>query len=681
MPKLPIFRPGRTWTAIVLDSLLVFLLTAALIKPLFKVKYEDRWASIESTFIADARFLNQHWPHPLWQPLWYGGTRFDYVYPPALRYGTALLAKFPMLPVRAYHLYTAWFYCLGIVAVYLFVRLVRRSRGEAWLSAAAAALVSPSFLFMKNLRDDAWLLVPQRLGVLVRYGEGPHITAVALLPLALAAAWLAIEKRRPAALALAALFSALVVSHNFYGATALALLFPILVWSLWITRQEGGVWLRAAAVVGLSYGLVAFWFTPSYCWITMENLKVVAHEGNAWSIWVALGAVAAFLLLTRRWAKGKPEAAYAVFVWGAFAFLALNTLGDYWLEFRVIGESRRLVPELDLAMILLAALGLGKLWRGEIPSAPRWLTTRSWVPRAAAVVLAVAALSTAGRFVGNAWRIYAPDADYTRRIEYRLSDWMARNHPDYRTMTTGSVRFWYDTWHDLAQVSGGSEQGMLNPLGHRGQWQIRMGEDPQQSIVWLQALGADAIMVHDKNSQEWYKDIKHPKKFAGVLPVLYDSGEGDVIYRIPRKPGLARVVDRARVKALPPIGGATEAADLQAYVAAVENGPDVPAPSAWEGTDAVRIHAALKEGQGVSVMVSYDPYWRAYAAGKRLHIDKDVMGFLLIDAPPGEQDLRLVFELPLENIVGRVISALAALVALGLAAAGIRRRKEAPGKA
>ena len=71
-----------------LDSVLLFALAAVLILPLWRLTYLDNWISIESTFIADARFLADHWPHPRWQPLWYGGTRFDYVYPPALRYGT-----------------------------------------------------------------------------------------------------------------------------------------------------------------------------------------------------------------------------------------------------------------------------------------------------------------------------------------------------------------------------------------------------------------------------------------------------------------------------------------------------------------------------------------------------------------------------------------------------------------
>src|ERR1700757_4455735 len=117
---------------IVLDFFLVFLFAAVLIRPYFKVKYTDKWASIESTFIADARFLVAHWPHPQWQPLWYAGTRFDYIYPPMLRYGTALISLWTgHTPVRAYHIYIAFFYCVGIVGVYILARVGTGSRGLA----------------------------------------------------------------------------------------------------------------------------------------------------------------------------------------------------------------------------------------------------------------------------------------------------------------------------------------------------------------------------------------------------------------------------------------------------------------------------------------------------------------------------------------------------------------------
>src|ERR1039458_10733760 len=57
-------RAGSFSRQILLDFFLVFLYAAILIRPYFKAKYEDKWGSIESTFISDARFLAAHWPHP-----------------------------------------------------------------------------------------------------------------------------------------------------------------------------------------------------------------------------------------------------------------------------------------------------------------------------------------------------------------------------------------------------------------------------------------------------------------------------------------------------------------------------------------------------------------------------------------------------------------------------------------
>src|ERR1022692_3277043 len=130
-----------------LDCAIIFFVTCLLIAPLFKADILIQWDSIESTFIADARMLRDHLPHPAWQPLWYAGTRFDYIYPPALRYGAALISMIThFLPVRAYHVYIALFYCVGIAGVYLLVRVATDSRGMSWLSAMATALMSPSFL-------------------------------------------------------------------------------------------------------------------------------------------------------------------------------------------------------------------------------------------------------------------------------------------------------------------------------------------------------------------------------------------------------------------------------------------------------------------------------------------------------------------------------------------------------
>src|SRR5207249_6728640 len=120
----------------------VFAFATLLVRPLYKAEYLDAWNSIESTFISDARFLSDHWVHPGWQPNWYTGTRTDYVYPPALRYGTAALSRLRhKSTARSYHLYTALLYGAAIAGAYIFLRTVSRSpRLALWLAQASAVV-------------------------------------------------------------------------------------------------------------------------------------------------------------------------------------------------------------------------------------------------------------------------------------------------------------------------------------------------------------------------------------------------------------------------------------------------------------------------------------------------------------------------------------------------------------
>ena len=648
---------------ILLDFFLLALVAAALIRPLFKAKYLDKWGSIESTFIGDARFLIQHWPHPQWQPLWYGGTRFDFVYPPALRYGTAVISMVTgFWPVKAYHFYTALFYCIGIAGVYLLVRIGTRSRGTAWLAGIATALMSPSFLFLTPMRHDAWKLMPARLGVLVKYGEGPHMTALALIPIALAFSWLALDARRPAAIALAAVFSAAVVSNNFYGATSLAVFYPILVWSFWITRRDKAIVKPAIVIPALAYGLTAFWLVPSYFTVTAENMKYVSEHGTTWSIWLAVIVAVAFAVTTDKLARGRKERTWEVFTAGSVVFFSLNVLGNYYFNFRISGEPSRLAPELDLVYILLAATTV------------RWLWSRSrMVPRVGAAAIVVVAFATTLGYIRHAWHMYPLYPNYQDRVEYRISDWLWKNMPAARTLPSGSVRFWFDAWHDLPQLGGGSDQGVLNGKAEQAQWEINLGPKPEPAILWMQSMGVDAAYVSDQSSQEMFKDYTYPRKFDGVLPVLYDDHHGNKIYRVLRRyPAIARVVETDRLAATRSPRFNDDVEYLQTYADVMEKGPASPATVTWQGTDAMRVRAHLDAGQSLVVQESYDPAWHAWAGGKELRVHKDAMGQMAVDAPQGDQEIALLFVTPLENQVGRALTVLCILIVAGLALAGIR---------
>ena len=261
-----------------------------------------------------------------------------------------------------------------------------------------------------------------------------------------------------------------------------------------------------------------------------------------------------------------------VFVFGSLVFMTVNVLGNEYYGFRVIGEPLRLVPELDLVFIVFALLCLAWMWNFPLNKRPAWLRR---APRLLAALLVLLAFWGARRYVRHAWELYPRDWHPENRIEYRITDWVAKNLPGQRVFASGSIRFWYNAWHDLPQVGGGSEQGVLNMASVATQWVVTGDPDPDGTIAWLQAAGADAVIVHDEKSQEIYHDFPNPRKFAGRLDVLYDSGEGDVIYRVPRRfPGLARVVQTARIEAVPSIVAQPTNENVRPYVEAVERGPE-----------------------------------------------------------------------------------------------------------
>jgi hypothetical protein len=636
----------RTRTAL-LDSLLLTALVTALIWPLFRLEYLDNWASIESTFIADARMIVAHFPHPGWQPLWYCGTRFDYIYPPALRYGTALISMLGgVSTARGYHLYTAMYYVFGIVAVYWMVLLGARSRKSAWLAAVGTALLSPCFL-LRVYRWDSPLHVPQRLHVLMSYGEGPHISALCVLPAALAACFIALRRWNAVAFVAAPALCALAVANNFYGATALAIFFPIMAWSAFAADRDWWVGVRAAAIAALAYGLSAFWLTPSFLRITLLNLRWVSQPGKTWSVLIWILVALVFGAISFRAGYRKPERTWTIFILGAAVLLSVNVLGFYFFGFRVLGESHRLVPELDLILILAAVEGIRPLWHS--PGLHRQ-------SRRLAIVAGLAvAFYPATVYVRNAWSPFPVSAPLETRYEYRIAGWVHNNLPGRRVMAQGSVRFWFDAWHDNAEPDGGSLQGMINQNLPHGIFQIMQGERVDLAFLWLRALGTDAVIVPGKNTLDSYRDYKTPEKFRGAAPVLFDDGHGTLIYKVPNAySGIGRVVDSEGMAALGPIRGGDDAETLTRYLAVVDKPGQGATSVQWQGTDEMRVSANTAEGQAVLLQETWDPSWHAFENGRELSVKPDpTLSFMTIPVRAGAHRIEVKFETPFENRGGQ----------------------------
>ncbi|MCC6539121.1 MAG: hypothetical protein IT162_16335 [Bryobacterales bacterium] len=644
MPRLP----GKGWFA---DSVLLFALSAYLIWPWFRLEYLDSWGSIESTFIGDSRMLRERGFNAQWQPNWYLGTRFDYIYPPALRYGTAAVSQWMgVSTARGYHIYTGTLFCLGIVGIYWLVRIATGWRIWAFLAALGVFLYSPTYLFLKHFEEGYRGLryMGLRLGVLVRWGEGPHVSALSMLGFALAASWWGLRRGHRTALVLAAIFSAVVVANNFYGATALAIFFPLLVWAVALAENDAWVAARAAAIAALAYGLTACWLTPSYLRVTLENMRLVSQPGHTWSIVLEIAVLAVFAAISWRWARGRAERAWTVFVAGSLARISLYVLGHYYLGFRTLGEPERLCPEFDQFVVLAAVTAFA------------WLWMRGLRGKAAVIVLIWLSLLPVKGWVRRSWEFIPAAQGHQHLVEYQLTRWLHEHMPQSRAFVAGSVRFWYNAWFTLPEVSGGSDQGTLNPASTTAYYQVTGSDNPEVVLAWLRATGTDAVVLNSPHSQEIYHDFAHLETFA-KLPVLFDNGAGDQIVGVPRRyPGLARIVDLAAHRA---IGGGQPNVEnydhIAAYVRSIED--NSPRAAQWErlGPEAMRVTAEFAAGEALVIQETFDEGWRATdAAGRELRISQDMLHFLVIEpTAPGGHIITLRYHTPPEKQRGRALTA------------------------
>jgi hypothetical protein len=334
---------------------------------------------------------------------------------------------------------------------------------------------------------------------------------------------------------------------------------------------------------------------------------------------------------------------WTVFTIGAALFLCLDVAGFYTLGFRIMGEPARFVPELDLAIILVAVEIARLGW-----ARPGW----RWAVAALTILAFVPSVS----YLRHAWSPFPKAGPIENEYSYQTTKWLHDNVPNERVMATGELRLWFNAWFDNSQLDGGSMQGMTNQILPVAIYQILAGEKAELSVWWLQALGTGIVVVPGPTSREHYKDFSYPDKFRGVLPVLFED-RGTTIYRVPRiSTAIGRVVGRSAIREVGAITGGADAVQLAKYVSVVEDTRQPKAEVKWRDFDHVEIHANVGAGQTVLLQETYDPAWRATENGQPLAVKPEpVMGWMLIDVPPGQHTVSLHFQTPAENRIGQVL--------------------------
>jgi hypothetical protein len=644
-------------------AIFLFLANVYVCRELFHVEYLRHMGSIEGAYIGISRYAMGHWRDLTWFPLWYGGIPYQNTYPPLLHWGVALIAWMRgITPAHAYHWTVALAYCLGPVTLFALVRRLSGSRWAGFTAGLIYTALSPSaWLIADVARDMGGVFRPRRLHALVYWGEGPHVSAMTLLPMAFLLVDLAIRKRRAAHVSLAAAAVAAVVLTNWLAGFALAL--GVVAYILAGVRRWRGLVLMVM-IGAAAYGLAMPWTPPSTIAVTQFNAQTIGGDYRmvyeSLPRWLAaIGCGLGLLkLATRRLSIGLQ---FAIF----FTFLtALITLSNAWFHVAIVPQPDRYHLEMEMALAMLAAL----IAYEGFKRAPRMAAIGAMV---VLVIALVAPLRICRRYART---FLITTIDIQKTSEWKTADWLNRNWSGERVMLPGSTMFWLTAFSDTPELGGGFAQGITDrelPVATYG-LTVGAGEHwGEWSVLWLKALGVQAVGVSGPGSTEVYKDFVDPKKFEGVLEPLWRDG-GDVLYRMGKAhASLARVVPRIDLVARTPVNGA-DVDPLREYVAALED-PKMPeARFTWTSAHTARIVTDIGAGQVVSWQEAWHPGWHARVGGKEIPIARDALGMMTIyPHQGGALTIDLSYDGGMEMRIAHWVSGITALILLVLAARGI----------
>ncbi len=633
-------------------AIALFALNFYICHELFWIEYTRHMGSIEGAFIGIARWVTHHWSDLTWFPLWYGGVPYQNTYPPLLHLCVAACSTLTGISVaHAYHFLTALAYCLGPVAVFALAMYCSGSRWTAFAAGLMYSTLSFSAWIQPEIRIDLGsALFPRRLQTLVYYGEGPHVSSLLLLPLAIVAFDLAMTRRRVLFFVLAVIAAAAMLLTNWFGTVALA----VAVFCLLLARAGSKepvlpMTARVLAIVACAFLLAMPLAPPSTLAATFSSNSTL--RGEARHIYEALPvrgvAVAAALALAKLAARRlQPRLQFAIFFAAVMTAFAVAT---HW-NLNIIPQAARYHLEMEMALALLIAFAAAAI-----------------LPRRAAAIalaaLAIAVIQPARRDRNYARNFLLRSADITKTIEWRNARWLDRNWNGDRVMLSGSSQFWLTAFSDNPQIGGGYEPGALEPGLGMAMYEIYSGEkagehEAEYAILWLKAYGVHATGMSGPRSTEYFKPFVNWKKYEGALPVLWREGD-DVIYRVSPPASLARVVPRSSLVSRLPENGA-DVAPLRPCVAALDD-PSMPrADFEWTSAHSAKIRGTLAAGEVISVQEAWHKGWRA-----NVPLTHDALGQMVLDpGRAGPFDIDLIYDGGTETTIARILSC---ATAIGLA--------------
>jgi hypothetical protein len=642
----------------------LFLLQLVCNYPFFLPGESPYRDSIEAGYASMAHFVSRY-PDPFgWNPTQYFGLPTQMWYLPGVPYAVALAIKLaPFLtPEHVHRIVVTTAANLVPVTTFLFAAYFMQSRLYALIAALAYTFFSPAYYYFYALDTDRGLAqIPWRLQTLLKYGEGPHNAGLALLPLALLAAWRAAVRRSYSDIFLTAVLFAAIALTNWVAAMALAwCCLMMLLTGVGTAHETGFLARRLLAAAGLAYLFASFWLTPSFVRTVALNWPKDAfgYQLETAKILLLVALVTLPFLIRLAFLKAPSQFYLCFLTLCAFGFTFVAA-AHYRFNLGPIPESRRYTLEAEMFVFVLLAELL------------RHVMKMRTLFRAAAVVLAAWMIyegrSQLAGFPFRAWERLRPSPREST-IEYQVASALDRLEPEGRVLVLGGTRFRLNAWFLLPQVGGTFESGLTNRTSIDVLYSLKTGigipEETRAAVAVLQlrASGVEYLAVHGPNSREHWRDFAaNPLPWDEIIERVWHA-EDDSIYRVPFS-GYAHLARAGEVLTHLPIESGVEYA--KPFLAAIAD-PSRPRVAArWKGASRMSIEGDVPEGFLMPVLVSHDPGWRAVQDGVEIPIERDGAGFLVLRPRPARTStVELVFQGSIEQKVFTGISALVWLVAI-----------------
>jgi hypothetical protein len=649
--------------------IVLFALNALFCWRLFRVEYLNNLGSNEGTFITFARFLLANGVHSGWFPWFNVGLPFENTYLPLTAFLTALGASLARCsPAHAFHFIAALAFSLAPVFWFLFARKVSGRMAPAFGAALLWSLFSPALPIRRILENDmASPWGSRRLSNIVNYGETPHNLALCLLPLALLALAVYLEKPTVRNFAVAALAVGVAMLTNAFGIVVLAFSAVMLVLARAHLRFRH--LLSAGAILLAGYLFICRFLPPSLIQLMRINSPTVGGDfrltskSRIFAVLFAL-ALAAVAILTRRFSD--PMLRFATLFSACFGGIAVMW---YWKRLTFVPQPHRYDLEMELGFCLLAAFSLDSVFRR--------------LPRRVGVVFVILCIPAFGWLaVQDYWfgrhLIHPLKMDLSPPFEE--ARWIDTHLPGQRVLIA-EYGPWFNLFSDNPQFSSGHDPTAPNWMQGVAVWLIESGKDAgdrdgRGAVFWLTAFGCGALTVQGPASPDPRSPISQPERFDALIPLLLRDRYYS-IYQVPqRSTSLAHVIPASAIVTRRPIHG-LDLDPARAYVSALQD-PSLPLASlAWKNPVQGRITARLTPEQVVSLQMTYDRGWRASVGGRSARIHADQLGMIVIEPDcSGDCTVDVEFTGGEERQICTVVGSLTGIILFG--AVLMRAKRSSP---